>query len=215
MKKVTVFLSDSDAQTRRSFSEASREVLRVALADIGINLPGDQLYLPYPELSQILLKSESIYCSISHTKGLVAVALASSKLGIDVEPLNQSRKWADMARAFFSPEEAAVVSGVSEEQQGALFLKHWVAKEAFIKATGGSVFGDLNTFVRTGENLGRLSHSLDEDSPPWWAWEAQYKTHVVGLCTTCWHKPEINLLNEDVNQGSPPVSPHWKEIQIE
>jgi 4'-phosphopantetheinyl transferase len=90
-------------------------------------------------------ETAGIHFNLSHSKGLVAVALGLCELGLDVEPIRHSVNLA-VARHAFAPEEIAWLEGLSEGRQAEGFLRLWTLKEAFIKATGLGLSQPLDTF---------------------------------------------------------------------
>ena len=92
------------------------------------------------------------HLSIAHCVGLVAVALSEARIGVDCEACGRQRRWLKIAEQFFSDGEFRSIARAPTSSQERLFLRHWVLKEAYIKAIRGSVFGDLNRLQLTGNN---------------------------------------------------------------
>ena len=79
--------------------------------------------------------------SISHTGDLVACCVAESgDVGIDLEVNNDQRETREVANKFFSAEESAWLGSQPSDR----FFMLWVLKEAYVKATGLSIFGGVN-----------------------------------------------------------------------
>ena len=83
--------------------------------------------------------------NLSHSRGMVAVAVAPFEHGLDVEPLDRSVNLS-IAGRYFCPEEIAWLGGLPQERQGEGFLRLWTLKEAFIKATGLGLSQELDGF---------------------------------------------------------------------
>jgi 4'-phosphopantetheinyl transferase len=83
--------------------------------------------------------------NLSHSRGMVAVAVAPFEHGLDVEPLDRSVNLS-IAGRYFCPEEIAWLGGLPQERQGEGFLRLWTLKEAFIKATGLGLSQELDSF---------------------------------------------------------------------
>jgi 4'-phosphopantetheinyl transferase len=83
--------------------------------------------------------------SLSHTAGLVAVAVAPFEHGFDVEALDRVPKQ-DIAQHYFCPPEIAWLQALPEGRQGEGFIRLWTLKEAFIKATGLGLSQALDSF---------------------------------------------------------------------
>lgn len=82
--------------------------------------------------------------SISHTRGCVACAIASSvPLGVDVQRADQSQCIQEIADRHFSEKEAAWLRQCSDELRNIRFAELWVLKEAFLKAVGVGLSGSL------------------------------------------------------------------------
>ncbi len=83
--------------------------------------------------------------------------------GIDVEQQRARPRALEIARRFFSAEEAEALAALPPEQRSAAFLDLWTAKEAVLKALGrGLAFGlHRLSIARTpgGLALRRLEHN--------------------------------------------------------
>jgi 4'-phosphopantetheinyl transferase len=95
--------------------------------------------------------------NLSHTEGMCVVALSrSSRVGCDVESLNQPSLEVDIARNFFTPEESEEILLQPPSQQVERLLTYWTLKEAYIKAEGQGLSMGLDTFY----------FSLQDNQPP-------------------------------------------------
>lgn len=95
--------------------------------------------------------------NLSHTEGMCVVALSgSSRVGCDVESLNQPSLEVDIARNFFTPEESEEILTYPPAQQVKRLLTYWTLKEAYIKAEGQGLSMGLDTFY----------FSLQDNQPP-------------------------------------------------
>ncbi len=86
-----------------------------------------------------------VHFNLSHTRGMVAVAVAPFEHGLDVEPLDRTVNLS-IAGRYFCPKEIAWLGGLPEERRGEGFLRLWTLKEAFIKATGLGLSQELDGF---------------------------------------------------------------------
>jgi 4'-phosphopantetheinyl transferase len=84
--------------------------------------------------------------NISHTHGLVACAIASDPIGVDVEAADGSVEFDIMIDQVFAPEEIQVFKSAPWERRRCLFFRFWTLKEAFIKATGEGLTRPLSSF---------------------------------------------------------------------
>ena len=82
--------------------------------------------------------------SIAHSGSIVAAGVADrGELGIDLEVPAVHRTGLQIARRYFSQEEADWLETQPEDR----FVMLWVLKEAFAKAMGESIFGQLDSFA--------------------------------------------------------------------
>lgn len=74
--------------------------------------------------------------NLSHSGDVVALAVAKSQIGVDVElqrPVNLAER---LSRRFFSPAESEAVLAATGAVRDRVFLRIWTQKEAWLKATG-------------------------------------------------------------------------------
>lgn len=90
--------------------------------------------------------------NLSHTRGMVAVAVAAQgEVGVDIEPINPRRTIElDIADRWFSAAEVAQIgSEEAEDAKRARFMRIWNLKESVIKATGRGLSQELTGFTVT------------------------------------------------------------------
>lgn len=106
--------------------------------------------------------------NISHTRGLVACALAlGDPVGVDVELLER-RADPGIAHRFFTRDEAAWVHGVSGPDRHLRFLELWTLKEAYIKALGRGLAQSLDRMAFRPEQDWLAYHSEDRADQGAW-----------------------------------------------
>ena len=114
--------------------------------------------------------------NLSHTKGLVACAVAIGReVGIDVEHVRR-RLVHDVPERFFSPREVADLRALPEDEQPIAFFDYWTLKEAYIKARGLGLALPLRhfTFLRIAGNSPTITFAPElQDDPASWQF-AQY-----------------------------------------
>jgi 4'-phosphopantetheinyl transferase len=71
--------------------------------------------------------------NVSHSNAVAMVAVSQEIVGIDVEEIKPRERLDGVARRVFTEAERDAIDG------DAAFYRHWVAKEAFVKATGRGV----------------------------------------------------------------------------
>jgi 4'-phosphopantetheinyl transferase len=92
--------------------------------------------------------AERIHFNISHTTGLVAVAMATRRIGIDVEAVRSLDDMDGIAAASFAPPALEALKKARQpSEKTALFYRFWTLGEAFIKATGQGLARDLQSFA--------------------------------------------------------------------
>lgn len=107
--------------------------------------------------------------NLSHTRGLAAAALAvEHDIGIDVERLDRSGDFAEIAQRFFAPEECAALAAVPPERAAETFLAFWTLKEAYIKAVGAGLSLPLDSFAFSLEPLAIRFAPGTADDPAGW-----------------------------------------------
>jgi 4'-phosphopantetheinyl transferase len=136
---VTVYVrrvtGDPSAAARKLLRRAAATRLRMPEETIAVERePGGRPRLGGP--------AAHLHVSVSHTGSLVAVALtALAPVGVDVE-LARPVPVLDLARRWFTADEAAWVGRQPGAHRTTAFLLLWTAKEAMGKAYGTGLRGD-------------------------------------------------------------------------
>jgi len=80
--------------------------------------------------------------NLAHAADVVAIAIADGReVGIDVESAERAIRGHVIGARYFPEEEQADLRALPEAERGAAFLRSWVCKEAFAKATGRGLSG--------------------------------------------------------------------------
>ena len=88
--------------------------------------------------------------SLSHTRGMVACAVASgAEVGVDVECVDRDVDAGGIAARFFAPAEAAQLLELDGDARRDRFFDLWVLKEALVKALGRGMAVSLSTLAFT------------------------------------------------------------------
>jgi 4'-phosphopantetheinyl transferase len=146
------------------------------------------------------LSESRLQFNISHTRGLVACAIARHEVGVDVE---RSDRTIDLgiARHYFAPEEVRLLSSAPRSQHAEIFFRFWSLKEAFIKATGEGLSRPLDSFsfcfepVRIAFHPERNDRSACDDPAEWQFWQfLPTKGCVAALAvrTTCFNGIQLD-----------------------
>ncbi len=85
--------------------------------------------------------------NLSHTNGMVAVAVARGELGVDVEDTWRRSHTDQIAEHFFAPSEVLALRALPSDRQHARFFELWTLKEAYIKARGMGLAIALHSFA--------------------------------------------------------------------
>lgn len=84
--------------------------------------------------------------NVSNTRGMVVCAVCRDcAIGVDVEADSQ-RYDPEVAKRFFTPNEAAAIESAPPEDRRERFLQTWTLKEAVVKATGMGLSCPLSAF---------------------------------------------------------------------
>jgi 4'-phosphopantetheinyl transferase len=116
--------------------------------------------------------------NLSHSGALALVALATEReVGVDVEEVTAGRDLAALTRRTLLARERAAVEEADERELA--FHRHWVAKEAFAKATGRGVVS-LRSFevALDGPDGPRLVHAGGDTAEA-----ARWSLHELDVAT--------------------------------
>ena len=95
----------------------------------------------------LIHKGRPVTFNVSHTheQTLIAVTLEHA-LGIDIEHVRHDVQFRQLARRFFSAQEARELETYTEAGIPRAFFACWTRKEAFVKALGDGISFGLNEF---------------------------------------------------------------------
>lgn len=159
---------------------AGRRLIREVLGALLAVAPHD-LLLVESERGALFIDpthASSLRFNLSHTEGLVVLAVAETEVGVDVEWLDRPGRTVELADRYFAPAETAVLRALPTDQQRDRFFDLWTLKESFIKARGLGLAIPLASFAFSGfgESSG-LQLTLDPTAPihadcPHMAWSS-------------------------------------------
>lgn len=120
--------------------------------------------------------------SVSHTRGLSAIALArGAAVGIDVEPLRICSDRVRIAADVFGVDVAQQLLAVESSRQDAVFLALWTAGEALVKAQGSGFAGTNGKVpVRLAENGSGCAVLRDDLKSRWSLAPLELRSEFVG-----------------------------------
>ena len=78
--------------------------------------------------------------SLSHCGRVVAVAVSSTPIGVDVELLDAKRFGERLARRILTENERAVYDNTAQAEQFRVLAEFWTKKESLFKRDGGETF---------------------------------------------------------------------------
>jgi 4'-phosphopantetheinyl transferase len=118
-----------------------------------------------------------IVYSVSHTRGLIAVLEGRHRsVGVDVERVDPTVNVADLGRVVMLPAEQTALGDVAPADRVLAFFRHWVVKEAVLKALGTGFLTDPTDvhvqLVGDRAHVKLAPHALDALEvmlPPRWA----------------------------------------------
>jgi 4'-phosphopantetheinyl transferase len=107
--------------------------------------------------------------NLSHTRGLVAVALAShGAVGVDVEEIDGAKADFAVAEAHFAPAEVELWRRAPAADRTICFYRLWTLKEAYLKAIGAGLGAPLDSFAFTLEPIRiDLGVGAERDAAQW------------------------------------------------
>jgi len=114
---------------------ASRDAVRVILAGYIGGEPG-HLRFAADRHGRPQLAGHGLQFSLSRSRGVALMAVSAHPVGCDLEFVRHRSGLADLAGARFAAAEAACIAGGCAGTPTRSFYRHWVAKEAYLKATG-------------------------------------------------------------------------------
>ncbi len=128
------------------------------------------------------------------SSGFSAVACASRTraVGIDVEHHRAIENVGALARRFFTPTEAEMITELPPADQNLAFLRLWTAKEAGLKAIGRGIVSGLNSLVLSSEGY-RYNFEIVEEFKMSTAWSCIHLTFMPHHIVTVVHSPEKSL----------------------
>ncbi|HXV84574.1 MAG TPA: 4'-phosphopantetheinyl transferase superfamily protein [Candidatus Binatia bacterium] len=119
--------------------------------------------------------------SHSHEVSLIAVT-EGREIGVDVEWVKEDFAFGEVAQRFFTGKEVAELKALPTELQRRTFYRCWSSKEAFLKAKGTGLSGELDEveiLFTPGEDV-RISGTI----PNWTLIELNPSDGYVGALAT-------------------------------
>lgn len=119
--------------------------------------------------------------NLSHSGGYCALAIgAVPAIGVDIEALRDTV--GDFTKNVFSRREALAYAAVPPAERMHVFFRAWVAKEAYLKATGHGLAGGLKSLeidVSAAPDIRPLTIGGDADAPSAWKFQGFDVTDTI------------------------------------
>ena len=153
--KIYLFKTDQCSHTEmRSFSRAKVVSLAAkdrSVSEKDIEIKTDEYGKPY------ITGYEQWHFSITHTAGMIWIAVSDEPVGIDAEKIRN----ADLriAKRFFADQENLRIE--NSENNDRCFFEIWTKKEAYLKYTGKGLRTPLRSFDVF--ELAHIFESFEED----------------------------------------------------
>src|SRR5262245_2548692 len=144
----------------------SHAILRSVLASHLLVLPEELQFSRGPNGKPALMTIPGhprVEFNLSHSEGMALIAVARERqVGVDVERLRHAFPFVDVARRFFSAEQAAKLMAQPSRSQRLAFYQCWAAKEALAKAKGTGLDGKPNDIeiIRAGYDSVRVKSTM-------------------------------------------------------
>lgn len=153
----------------------SRYFLRSQLSSI-LGSSDGSVRISYGRFGKPFIEGCSVEFNLSHSDGLIALAVSSSPIGIDVERNRNLTESDDLVEEFFSAGERAWIAPMQGDARSEAILSIWTMKEAMLKAWGcGLHYAPKRlTLTPPWSTLGRWSVRTLETNP-------RYLISVAGL----------------------------------
>jgi len=97
-----------------------------------------------PKLAPIHAKQKFEF-NLSHSHEVALIAVTQGReIGVDVEWIREDFAFYEVAQRFFTAKEVTALTALPSQLQRLAFFKCWTSKEAFLKAKGTGLSGELD-----------------------------------------------------------------------
>lgn len=123
---------------------------------------GADVVVEYDARGKAHVRGDHVHFNVSHSGDALALAISRSQpLGIDLEHRRRPRRVLELAKRFFAPHEARMLSRLPETERQIAFLRLWTRKEALVKAEGTGLSGGLHRAVFDVDPDGEIAGPQD------------------------------------------------------
>lgn len=224
-------LSDAERRQEGQFRFAddrlrylvTRALVRVTLSRYAATAPGEWVFRANtygrPEIVSADPQARRLRFNISHTRGLIALAVSwERELGIDVEYLAGRPAPLSVAGHAFSPAEAAQLNAVAPQHQHMRFFEYWTLKESYIKARGMGLSLPLDAFsfhFPGGDRIS-LEAAPGDDARRWAFWQCRpAPDHLLALCAEVQDAlPRLRVYRAAPDTDAHPFAVTWLKTSV-
>jgi 4'-phosphopantetheinyl transferase len=131
-----------------------------------------------PRLAPTFSK-DSLEFNLSHSHEVALIAVTREReIGVDVEHVKKEFAFAEVAERYFTAREVSAIRALPQDLQRRAFYQCWTSKEAFLKAKGVGLSGELDEveILLAGPGLVRVKGTL----PGWYLSELNPCDDYVG-----------------------------------
>lgn len=180
----------------------ARALVRVSLAELLDKEPSaitlvrddkDKPQLQFPQgIEPADIRHSKIHFNLSHSGDWVILAIAKTKVGVDVEFTQRKNDVLAIADRYFFGDEIEELFNYPESQREERFFDYWTLKEAYMKARGEGISLGLSNFAfRLNNGIQLHVEPAIDDDPALWQFrclspEPDYR---LSIATKYNHKP--------------------------
>ena len=124
---------------------ARRSRLREILSAYSGDAPERLSFAQGPNGKPVLQRS-ALHFSLSHSRGLMMLAIADVEVGCDIEWIDDDLEWQPLADRLFTSAERDMLRRLDNTPARRAFFDCWSRKEAYVKAVGMGLSLPLDTF---------------------------------------------------------------------
>lgn len=139
--------------TRQRYVLAHGGVRAVLSAYLGVDphvIMLDRSETGKPFLTRELRDRSAITFNLSHAQDRALIAVSKTQdVGVDLECVRADIEVANLSERYFTQAEHTAIMQATEDRRAMRFFRHWVAKEALLKAQGIGLRGlaDCEVFI--------------------------------------------------------------------
>jgi 4'-phosphopantetheinyl transferase len=97
----------------------------------------DKIEYIYNESGKPYIKDSSLYFSLSHSNGIIALTVSKEEIGLDIELIKDVKD--TLSRRIMNDLEYNTYQSLNKESKKIYFFEVWTSKEAYIKKLGTSI----------------------------------------------------------------------------